>query len=226
MEEYVRKMSESEGHFDFYESRKHAWNDFIRNSLRSLCTKLESEYGKLHGKWKNKADGSLRFRIEWMQLVRDIGKGFSSGDDKLDVQVIVSTVAKYALKYLQKDQQVSAPTRGKGSDASILIPHREAGLKVLSGGILGKMFKLYKRKRSIYSKELQIMKLLIVVEKESVFIPVEQRCRDNGGLYIIKDRYMDTIRSLDKAICQEFHHIKAHGQNIIKVDVICFLILC
>ena len=41
------------------------------------------------------------------------------------------------------------------------------------------------------------MSHLIVVEKKKVFIPVEQRCRDNGGMYFMTEEYLPSVKRLD-----------------------------
>ena len=214
MEQFVKEKSESEGHFQYYPERNSRWNEFVKDDLKLLCDKLKVVHTELFSKWQKKKEASLNFRIDWTQRVKVICDEFCVAREDIHLRIIITTVAKYALKYIQEKDSLAKPT----SNNSMRLPAQsESGIKMLSGGILGKMFKLYKKDRKKYAHHLGIMKLLIVVEKTKVFIPVEQRCRDNGGLYIMKDEFIQSLTKLDKAVREEFVNLGQHGYNIIKV---------
>lgn len=229
MESYIKEHSEQEGHFTFYPDRLYVWDDFIENDLKEICNSFRSSFQMMHTKWLKKADGSLHFRIEWLEMVTAIADTYCSSEDNIHLRVIISTVAKYALKFLQKESSDMSHLPPVAADIPRKLPQQSiTGIKILSGGILGKMFKLYKRHRNKHKQELQILCSMIVVDKQKTFIPVEQRCHDRGGLYVMKECYMSTIKSLDTAIREEFQYVTKHGKNIVKVryySIIIFIII-
>ena len=187
-----------------------------------MCRKLRELYSSLNDKWKGKAESSLNFRIEWFNCVRELSNKYCMDKEDMNLRIVISTVSKYGLKYLQNEPcRSNSLQRNDTEQEEVLVPQLEAGIKVLSGGVLGKMFKLYKRKRGKYQAEIKVLACMIVVEKAKVFVPVEQRCCDNGGLYMIRNEYLPIIKTLDEAIREEFVKIKHHGPNIVKVRLRC-----
>ena len=91
------------------------------------------------------------------------------------------------------------------------------GIQVLAGGTLGCMFRLFKKNKEKYRQQFAILKQMTVTDKENANIPVQQRARDKGGLYIIKPEFLPTLQNLDKEITDEFVAAEKHGRNIIKV---------
>ena len=118
MENFFIKMRAAEGHIEFYKERQVLWNTLKQNGISELCSDLKTTYDDLLKKWHKKADSNLNFRIDWFKNVRQLSDKFCVNIDNLDTRIIISTVAKYSLKYIQQNQSqrvfVKEPHRGWG----------------------------------------------------------------------------------------------------------------
>ena len=55
-------------------------------------------------------------------------------------------------------------------------------------------------------------------DKTTENVPVQQRARDRGGLYVMKPEFLPAIQYLDNQITEEFANADKHGRRIIKVS--------
>ena len=147
MEPFVIQMCQKEGHFSFYENRKTIWENFESKNLSTVCQKLTDVYKELYEKWNKKTDRSLRFRLDWNIALRELSDKYCEAEESVDVRIIMNTVAKYVLKFLQRETDpIVVNDLGQHN---ILPPQSDAGISVLAGGVLGKMFKMKQKQKQI-----------------------------------------------------------------------------
>jgi hypothetical protein len=223
MEKHVVNMTEFEGHLLLYHDRNMIWNELKQNGiLIQVCHDLKEDFERLQRQWNTKKDGALFFQIEWQKCVifraRDMQyfEGFSQKMEKFAYHrdCIMQSIGKHSFSYLQNASKTKLrpPTTTKKHKNQ-----SDSGIRVLAGGVLGQMFRLYKKHRKQYSVQLKILAKVIVTDKTKNPLPVEQAARDRGGLYAINMCFMATLKTLDSIIRVELQ--KRHGKKFSQVCV-------
>ena len=117
---------------------------------------------------------------------------------------IIQSIGKHCFSYLnntskesdnQKMNKRCKKTSKKARKQDI------SGIQILAGGCLGQMFKLFKKNKQKYGVQLKILSHIIQIEKR--YLPVQQRARDRGGLYAIKNIFIPMLKMLDSLILSE-----------------------
>lgn len=133
-----------------------------------------------------KGDKNIHISIAWTRYLTD----FAQSEDLQEYNstakglshccILTQTIGKYAFISFSKENKASV----RAEFASI-SPQPDSGLSLLASACIGQLFRLYKRNRAKYQEYLKSLSKLIAVNKDR-YIPVEQRIRDRGGLYVIR----------------------------------------
>jgi hypothetical protein len=240
MEDFVVVRAEREGHILLFEDRNKIWNFVKDNILGDLCAVLKEKHDQLCCKYAaKKKDGLVHLQIDWHKWLSSERDGrmaqfccqqnIGSGD--LHCRIIMRTVGKYVVAFLrQKEDETNATKRCskkliKKAKKTLVKKQPDYGLQVLAGGTLGAMFRLFKRNRDKYKEQYVILRQMIIGNKTEKNVPVQQRARDWGGLYVIKSDFLPTIRCLDGQITEEFANAKKHGRKLIQVSQCIYVIM-
>ena len=217
--DFVIKKCEEESHFNFFKRREFLWKSVKESDdLPSVVNFLTANFDRIKRKWNGKEDAFIQLQLDWHELL-------GSGDlfekfcvvtfphvlqtDQLHCQIIISAIGKYTFNFLCRDQHQNKESTNKPrkKQRTVTKPgpvqppaQPDSGLQVLAGGVLGTMFKLYKKNRKQHLTKLKILAKLIVTSKNDAQIPIEQRARDRGGLYIMALNFTPVLRVLDHTI--------------------------
>ena len=191
MEDFIKTKCEREGHIDFYEDRGKVWTFVKSERLSDICLAFKQEYEKLNDCYKSKRDGEVHKQIKWHQFL----SGFSDNDTdafckdiiddaKLHKCVLYRTIGKY---FVVHQKQTKVHSKKILTKAKKTKKQSKCGIQVLSGGVLGQMFRGYKKKKrkGLGKKQEKLHNMLrqwTLVDKGSS-VPVYQRALDKGGLY-------------------------------------------
>lgn len=159
-------------------------------------------------------------------------------DGNMHMLAILQAIGKHMFNFLHKcvasETTVDTETRPTGTSGQrnetnspvstkerghVLVPQPDSGYRMLAGGVVGQMFKLYNRRRTEYREHLKVLSQMTVRpgDKKMTYIPVAQKCRDRGGLYLIKNEFLPIVRQTDGMIRKEFTH--QHAKTSIKVSI-------
>ena len=245
MESYVVENSEAEGHLSFYAERSAIWKVLKRDALPSIIESMGTSFHQLFLQCHSGVDAYLHLQKCWVvymakfslqeaneKQLKIILEKAGVASDTVHISPIIQTVGKHVFDFCHKQHQpcVSQPHHQPDTSPSPRIKRQndltqsetEIGVHVLSGGVMGQMFRLFKKNRAKYIHERVILAKLLA-DKKKANVSVVQRCRDRGGLYIMKDVLMPVMRRLDSMIVQEVK--KKHGKDVIKVSSLSYAYL-
>ena len=232
IEDFVANKAEREGYFNMFEIRNRIWIFVKENRIKILCDQMKALYKTLTGKWIKKKDGLVRMQIEWSKWLsslndnptNDFMSDETSDDKDMHLRCILRTMGKYVIMYVKENGEI-IETKKKISKKIIKRAIQKQpvyGIQVLAGGTLGAMFRLFRKNIAKYSNHYKIIKEMTIQDKTSATkkdIPVQQRIRDKGGLYVIRPDYLPALKEMDNDIAMEFHNADKHGRNIIRVSI-------
>lgn len=227
MKEYIISRSEKEGHIAFYPDRQKIWDFLIQhNCFDDIIKSLKDQYFVLYQKYKSKKDGLIKYHIEWstytsQYTVTQLEEFVNSEripNGNFHVRMIIRTIAKYIVYHIKSNKEETIQQIAKSKQlikkAITVKKQPKYGIQLLAGGTLGSMFRLYRKNSQKYGKSLEILQKM-TIDKSQAILPVQQRSRDKGGLYAIKESFLPAIGCLDMQITENFK--KNHGKEIIQV---------
>ena len=200
MEQYIICNTEAEGHINSFPDRKCMWDIMKTSDLQSLCQKFGEKHAELCKKFK-KQEQALVKQVAWTDYLTDLATSSHLSyllndyeDGLFHLCSLVQTAGKYAYVFLVKQT-----TNPNSTCAPAMAPinriseQSDSGLLMLGSGCIGQMFRLYKSNRSKYGTLMKPLAKMIVRDKKSTFVPVEQACRDRGGLYVLRTDFLPRL---------------------------------
>ena len=227
--QYVLSSVEKEGHISFFQQRKPLWGllkDNDNNYMDNLLTEMASVYKSFSNITHHKADSDIHLTVSWRKHIREIAQrpmfqelSISCDVSGHDLLTILQTIGKYALIWQRKTETTkAATTTADGTKQTTIVVQTDSGLLVLASGCIGGMFRLYKKNREKYGHFLHPLAKMIVTNKSQSSIPVEQRSRDQGGLYCLSRDFLPPLRLLDHTLRIELSKSKQYGK---KLSMVC-----